>query len=145
MGIVRLCKTQYVRLVVDQTFTNFDRVKTYFFSHAGQDDEEGHKNGYEDDTKCDGGHIASDGRSVGAVVKRRPTVVTKCIKPAFHFLSFCQLFFFSFVWCYFWVVHLLHYIYVNRLLTAPVNRLTRNAKRLNNLEFISFNFFFFFF
>lgn len=57
---------------------------TYFFAHAGQDDEECHKEGDGDDAECDGGHIARHGRPVGAVVKRRSTVVTKCIEPAFH-------------------------------------------------------------
>lgn len=60
------------------------KFETYFFAHAGQDDEECHKEGDEDDAECDGGHIARHGRSVGAVVKSRSTVVTKCVEPAFH-------------------------------------------------------------
>lgn len=95
VGIVRLAdlfacpacnRRGRVRLLLTSMATLSWLGGTYFFSHAGQHDEERHKDGDEDDAECDGGHIASHGRSVCAVVERRSTVVTKRIEPAFHFL-----------------------------------------------------------
>lgn len=62
---------------------------TYFFSNTRQDNEEGHEERDEDNAECNGWHVTRHGRTVGAVVKGRSTVVTKCIEPTFHVVAIC--------------------------------------------------------
>ena len=64
----------------------------YLFPDAGEDDDEGDEERYEDDAEGDGGHVAGHRRTVGVIVERRTAVVTKGIEPASH-SSFLLIFF----------------------------------------------------
>lgn len=67
---------------------NNNNFYTHLFANTGQDNQKGHVECQENHAKGDGRDIDRDGSSIGAVVKRRTAIVTKCVEPASHFSSF---------------------------------------------------------
>ena len=60
----------------------------YLFPDAGEDDNEGDEERYEDDAEGDGGHVTGHSCPVGVVVQRRTAVVTESVEPTSHFIWF---------------------------------------------------------